>query len=298
MRRTAIGNPLLVASTLVASAVLLSGCSAGPEQDDGRIRVVASTDVYGDIAGTIGGDLVDVTSLITDPDQDPHSFEGDARNQLALSKADLVIENGGGYDDFFDTLLSGAGNDDAVVVNAVKLSGYPEEGLNEHVFYDLPTVRKVAERLAAEFGELSPDGAKEFDANLAEFAASLDGLQEREHAVAADGAGAVMTEPVAGYLVEAAGFTDLTPPKFSQAIEAESDVPPLVLQQTLDLVRSGQVRLLVYNDQTTGPATEQLLAAAKDAGLPVVAVSETLPAGIHYLDWISTSIDAIAAALR
>lgn len=292
MRRTT------TATLLAASALLLSGCSAGQQVDDGLIGVVASTNVYGDIAEMIGGDLVEVTSLISEPSQDPHSFEGDARNQLALSKAEVVIENGGGYDDFVDTLLSGAGNQDARVIDAVELSGYSEDGLNEHVWFDLPTVLKVAEALAAEYSELAPDSDSVFAANLAEFEAGLGDLQAKQKAVAANGAGVVMTEPVAGYLLEATGFTDVTPPKFSAAIEAESEVPPLVLQQTLDLVRSDRVRLLVYNEQTTGAATDQLLAAAKAAGLRVVPVAETLPAGIHYLDWIDATIDAVAGALR
>jgi len=286
------------ASLLTVSALLLSGCSAGQEVDDGLIGVVASTNVYGDIAQTIGGDLVEVTSLINDPSQDPHSFEGDARNQLALSKAEVVIENGGGYDDFIGTLLSGAGNQDARVIDAVELSGYTGDGLNEHVWFDLPTVLKVAEALAAEYSELAPGSSEIFAANLAEFAAGISVLEAKEAAVAASGAGVVMTEPVAGYLLEATGFTDVTPPKFSAAIEAESEVPPLVLQQSLDLVRSDRVQLLVYNEQTTGAATDQLLAAAKAAGLPVVPVAETLPEGIHYLDWISATIDAVAEAVQ
>lgn len=293
MRRT-----IPIAALLVVSALLLSGCSAGQQVDDGLIGVVASTNVYGDIAETIGGDLVTVTSLISDPSQDPHSFEGDARDQLALSNADLVIENGGGYDDFLGTLLSGAGNDDVRVIDAVNLSGYPEDGLNEHVWFDLPTMRALAQALAAGYTELAPDSGNVFAANLAEFEAGLVDLEAKEKAVAADGAGVVMTEPVAGYLLEATGFTDLTPPRFSAAIEAETDVPPVVLQQTLDLVRSDRVRLLVYNEQTTGAATDRVLAAAKAAGLPVVAVGETLPGGIHYLDWIGSTVDAVASARR
>ncbi|CAN5279966.1 zinc ABC transporter substrate-binding protein [soil metagenome] len=293
MRRT-----IPIAALLVVSALLLSGCSAGQQVDDGLIGVVASTNVYGDIAETIGGDLVTVTSLISDPSQDPHSFEGDARDQLALSNADLVIENGGGYDDFLGTLLSGAGNDDVRVIDAVDLSGYPEDGLNEHVWFDLPTMRSLAQALAAGYTELAPDSGNVFAAHLAEFEAGLVDLEAKEKAVAADGAGVVMTEPVAGYLLEATGFTDLTPPRFSAAIEAETDVPPVVLQQTLDLVRSDRVRLLVYNEQTTGAATDRVLAAAKVAGLPVVAVGETLPGGIHYLDWIGATVDAVASARR
>src|SRR4051794_4336234 len=116
----------LVSTLAVAAAtiVALAGCSApSAGSDDGVIRVVASTNVYGDIATTIGGDAVHVTSLMSDPAQDPHSFEASAQNQLAVSKADIVIENGGGYDEFMQTLLKGADNSSASILNIVDLSG-------------------------------------------------------------------------------------------------------------------------------------------------------------------------------
>jgi zinc/manganese transport system substrate-binding protein len=116
----------LVVSGSAALALALSGCAANAsdaDAADGTIAVVASTNVYGDIAGQIGGDLVTVTSLIDSAAQDPHSYEASAQDQLALSKAALVIENGGGYDPFIDSLLSASDNSDAVVVNAAEASG-------------------------------------------------------------------------------------------------------------------------------------------------------------------------------
>ena len=136
---------------LTAAVLLLAGCSA-TQPDDGMIHIVASTNVYGDIAQTIGGDGVQVTSIIDDPAQDPHQFEANGRVQLALSRADIVIVNGGGYDDFATTMLAASGNDDARVIDAVELSGYDAsaDGFNEHVWYDYPTVQTVAKAIAAE----------------------------------------------------------------------------------------------------------------------------------------------------
>src|SRR5689334_11211106 len=106
MKTRSLVSTLAVAA---AAALALSGCSAASAgSDDGTLRVVASTNVYGDIAATIGGDDIKVTSLMDDPAQDPHSFEASAQNQLAVSKADVVIENGGGYDDFMQSLLKGS----------------------------------------------------------------------------------------------------------------------------------------------------------------------------------------------
>jgi zinc/manganese transport system substrate-binding protein len=106
-----------------------------------------------------------------------------------------------------------------------------------------------------------------------------------------------VTEPVPGYLLDALGADDRTPPAFSAAIEEGGDVAPAVLQETLGLVTGGQVRALVYNAQTTGPATEQVLAAARQAGVAVVPVTETLPGGEDYVSWMRGNLDAVAAAL-
>jgi zinc/manganese transport system substrate-binding protein len=122
MKRLATG-----AALVAATALALSGCAAAaPAEEDPRIQVVASTNVYGDLAATIGGDLVTVTSLITGANQDPHSYEASARDQLAISEADLVIQNGGGYDPFMETLLSASGSS-AAVVTAVDASGLLDE---------------------------------------------------------------------------------------------------------------------------------------------------------------------------
>jgi zinc/manganese transport system substrate-binding protein len=260
--------------------------------------------VYGDIAATIGGPDVTVTSILDDPSQDPHSFEGSAQVQLALSKATIVIENGGGYDDWTDTLLAGADNADAVVLNAVDISGFdqePAEGeLNEHVWYDFPTVQKLVERLVSELSTADPANADTFAANAATFETSLDALEAREAelATSAKGTGVAVTEPVPLYLLAASGFTNVTPEAFSEAVEEGSDVSPAVLEKTVALFASGDAALLVYNEQTSGPETEQVIAAAKAAGAGVVPVTETLPTGEHYLDWMSANLDAISAAVR
>lgn len=149
-----------------ASLALLAGCSSSSDSSSdtsgshqavasSKVAVVASTNVYGDITEQIGGDKVSVTSIISDPDQDPHSYEANTQNQLALSKAKVVIENGGGYDDFVDRMLKSS-NSAAEVVNAVKVSGKtaPKGGeLNEHVWYDFPTVAKVTDSIAAALGK-------------------------------------------------------------------------------------------------------------------------------------------------
>lgn len=290
---------------VAVAAIALTGCSAASSSaaDDGKIAIVASTNVYASIATAIGGDLVSVTSIISDPAQDPHSFEADAQVQLSLSKADIVLENGGGYDEFVDTLLKGASNTDAVVLNAAEISGYdqtPTEGeFNEHLWYDFPTVEKVATDLAAQLTKLDASAADTFSANVAAFTATLQKLEAQEASIKATsaGAGVAITEPVPLYMLSAAGLVNKTPDAFSEAIEEGSDVSPAVLRDTLALFSDHTVKLLAYNSQTTGAETEAVLKAAKDAGVAIVPVTETLPDGVDYLQWQANNLDAIAAAL-
>ena len=283
------------------TALALTGCSAGSSADDGKVRVVASTNVYGDIASTIAGDAVEVTSLMSDPAQDPHSFEASAQSQLAVSKADILIENGGGYDSFMDTLRSGSKNTKATVLNVVDLSGKKAEsgGLNEHVWYDFPTIEKFTTALTDALVKADPSQKATFTENADAFSGKLAALQNREAELKTNYAGerVAITEPVPLYLLEAIGLVDKTPEKFSAAIEEGSDVSPLVLQETLALFSRHQVKLLAYNEQTSGPETERVLAAAKQAGVPVVPVTETLPKGKDYIGWMNANLDAVGAAL-
>jgi zinc/manganese transport system substrate-binding protein len=297
-------NALLALSGGLAVALVLAGCSPAPAPGDGRIHVVASTSVYGDIAKQIGGTLVDVTSIISNPSQDPHSYEADAQVQLALSKADVVLQNGGGYDDFVDTLLAGVNNHGGTLLNAATISGYdqkPATGeFNEHLWYDFPTMEKVANTLASTFSTLDPSGAAAFAANASTFTHALGVLQADEAAIKATsaGTGVAITEPVPLYLLDAAGLVNKTPAEFSRAVEAGTDVSPVVLKQTLALFTSHAVKLLAYNEQTSGPETQVVLAAAKKAGVAVVPVRETLPAGENYLSWMTGTLSEMKAALR
>ncbi|HYP46110.1 MAG TPA: zinc ABC transporter substrate-binding protein [Propionibacteriaceae bacterium] len=292
-------------SVLVAFSACSSGTASpsdsGSSVPSHAIVVVASTNVYGDIAQTVGGDAVHVTSIISDPTQDPHSYEANTQVALQLSKAKLVIENGGGYDDFVDTMLRSTKNQPAVV-NAVEVTGLrPAAGeqLNEHVWYSLSSVQQVATRVARELATIDPSRASTFTANASTFNAGVDKLlsaqaQNKERYA---GAGVAITEPVPLYLLEAAGLQNMTPEEFSEAIEEGEDVPTAVLKRTLDLFAERQVKALVYNEQTSGPVTEQVTSAAERAGIAVMPVTETLPQGQTYLTWMRSNISRLGQAL-
>ena len=296
-------------TAVLAGALLLSACGSSgstaatstPTGAPSEISVVASTNVWGNIVSSIGGDRVKVTSLITDPAADPHSYEANGQNQLAIARAALIVANGGGYDDFISKMVESA-HSAAPVLDAVKISGYaPKDGeLNEHVWYDFPTVTKVVAQVRDALSKASPADAAVFAANAVAFDKQLTALEGKEAALKATsgGVGVAITEPVPLYLLDAAGLVNKTPPAFSEAIESENDAPASVIVKNLALFSGHQVKALVYNEQTTGPQTEQVLAAAKQNGIAVVPVTETLPAGVDYLTWMNDNVDAVAAAVR
>jgi zinc/manganese transport system substrate-binding protein len=297
-----------VGSAIALTLVTVSACGSSPDDaaasaaDSHVVRVVASTDVYGDIAGQIGGDRVRVTSIIDDPNQDPHSYEASPQNQVALSKARVIIENGGGYDDFMDVMRRTAARSDAIVLNAVDISGRTgADGMrNEHVWYDFPSMRRLSGKLAEALALSDPSAADVFRANAVRFSTRLHALEKTEAAIrtTSAGRGAAVTEPVPLYLLDACGLVNRTPEAFSEAVEDETDVSPRVLEQTLALIDTRQVALLAYNEQASSPQTETVLAAARRHGVAVVPVTETLPAGRDYLTWMSGNVAAVESALR
>ncbi len=286
MKRIAIA-----AITLVA----LAGCStaAPAQEDDGLVHIVASTSVWGSLAEQVAGDLGSVTSFISGPDLDPHSFEASARDQLAIADADLVIENGGGYDPFMEALVAAAGSK-APVLSAFEASGLP--GPNEHVWYSFAGTEKVVAAIVDELAAIDPANKATYESNGEALGAKIAALEARATSLATEGDVAV-TEPVPVYLLESVGLTNVTPDDFTEAIEEGNDVPPLALQETLALLTDKKVRLLAYNSQTASPETERVRQAAEDAGVPVVEFTETLPEGADYVSWMTANLDSVETAL-
>jgi zinc/manganese transport system substrate-binding protein len=294
----------------VALCAVLVGCSrpaAGPAPStpaSASINVVASTNVYGAVAVAVGGDHISVTSIIHSPDADPHEYESTPADALAVSKASVLVANGGGYDDFAGKLLAAA-NPKPTLIDVSELSGLkaqlkPDEEFNEHVWYSLPTMAKLADQLAGEFGKADPADAAAFTANAGAFKSKLDGLSAKVEQIKAGHGGqrVAITETVPLYLVEATGLVDATPPELSEAVEKGSDPPAAVLNEALALFRGDPVRALLANTQTENATTKQVEQAAAAAAVPVVAVSETLPAGVNdYVSWMGGQIEQLSAAL-
>ncbi len=190
------------------------------------------------------------------------------------------------------------GDADTPQVSAADVTGLTEEGMGaEHFWYSLDGMKKVAAAIADELTTLDPDGADEFSANLDAFDAQLDTLISDAQATA-DCGDIVMTEPVPGYLLEAAGCTDVTPPSFAEAIEEGTGVSIADLKSVTDLIDGGSLSFLALNTQTEGPEAEQIIDTADGADVPTVRFSETLPDGEDYVSWMTENLANIQAALQ
>lgn len=293
-----------VASLALAAALTASACgSSAQADDDGRIAVVSSTAVWGDIAEQVGGDAVNVTTIVPDG-ADPHDFQVSPTDALEVSDAQLLITNGGGYDGFFQPLVDGSGSS-ADIVDAFSLSD-TDRGLgpvraadddNEHVWFDLNTVDAVAATVADRLAELDPDGAADFHANADALHAKLQELAQQADEIAAAGPGPVVsTEPVAHYLLERAGIADETPPDFGEAVEQGSDPAPATLAELRTLLAGDTISALVYNTQTDSPTTESVRSSAEQAQIPVVEFAESPPDGTSYTDWVHGLLDSLRGA--
>ena len=291
----------------VLAVVGLTACAGGRQtepKDAGTSMpaVVASTDVWGSVAESVAGNDANVASIITSRSADPHSFEASPADAAAITDASVVVYNGGGYDTWVASVLEnhpGISAVDAYALLDAAAVGEPAPA-NEHVFYELNTAKAVANQVADRLAEANPAKSSEYRTRAEDFGRQADAVLQKERALGTDrpGAAVVATEPVAHYLLRAAGLTDKTPAGFIGSIEQDTDPAPVDVAAMLDLITKRQVAVLLYNDQTATEVTKKIRAAADSAGIPVVQVTETLPAGVDYLTWQSDTADRLAAALR
>jgi len=282
----------------VACCAALAGCAAGGPEHPGAVAVVASTDVWGSVARTVAGGHIAVKSILTGADTDPHSYQATPADAAALADADLVVYNGGGYDPWVDRVL--AGHPGIRAIDAYSFLGPVSEAPDEHVFYDLAVAKAVAIAVAERLAIIDPPNALDYRGNAAQFGRGADAIANSERAIAGSypAAGVIATEPVVHYLLTAAGLINRTPVGFAAASENDADPAPADMASALDLINHRQVVALLVNPQTATAATADLQAAARQAGVPVTEVSETLPSGSDYLTWQRNTVTQLATALQ
>ncbi|HEY1650481.1 MAG TPA: zinc ABC transporter substrate-binding protein [Acidimicrobiales bacterium] len=285
--------PLALAG-LAASSTAPAGAQAT------RVEVVAAENFWGNIAAQIGGADVQVTSLITSPTADPHLFETNAQDAALLAQAQVVIENGAGYDTWMGSLLSADGGQPRIV-NAASVLHVTGSDPNPHLWYNIPRVPVVAAAIASALTKAAPHDGSTFIKNLATFDASLKPLdatlatiKQRFHNVSV-----AYTERVPGYLLAAADLDVKTPPGFARAIEDGTDPGAADTVAMRQLLTNHDINVLLYNVQTVTPVTTQMRALAKQHGIPVVGVSETMPTNAStYQQWQESQLTDLLHALQ
>jgi zinc/manganese transport system substrate-binding protein len=285
----------------LAMVTVVSACAGagGSAAGTGLVKVVAAENFYGDIARHVGGRFVGVTSILSDPNADPHLFDPGTTTAALVADADVVIDNGLGYDAWMDRLLAAAPSDHRQVVTIATVLGIHGVGANPHLWYDVPKLPEIARGIAAGLGRADPGHRAVYDAQAAGFIASLRPLNQAVDAIRRTDGGArvAYTEPVPQYLLDAAGLVSDTPADFARAIEEGSEPSPQAVAAMEALLTGRQVRVLLYNSQATSPITQRLQALAEANGIPVVAVTETLPRGRSFVEWQLSQVQALAKAL-
>ncbi len=304
MRRTIL---VIVTLALVAVGVWFLAHQGGTQSAapvtrgvQGRVlQVVAAENFWGSLVSQIGGAHVQVRSIVSAPNEDPHEYESSASDARAVAQADYVIENGAGYDSWMGKLLGAGANPHRKVLDVATFLG-KHEGDNPHFWYDPSYVNEVSGRMEQDLAALDPADASYFAARYAALKNNLAGYQQRIAAIKAQfgGTKVAATEDIFAYLAQAAGLDLVSPPAFTQAVAEGNDPPASSIVAFQNQLRSGTVRMLVYNEQTVTPLTDSIKTLAAQEGIPVVAITETIqPPTMSFEDWMNAEVAAMQRAL-
>jgi zinc/manganese transport system substrate-binding protein len=281
--------------------MLAAGCgSASFVVRPGTIAVVAAENQYGNVAAQIGGADVSVTSVESNPNTDPHSYEVSPDVAQEIGSAQVVVQNGIGYDDFMTKIESASPSASRRVLIVQQLLGLPDSTPNPHLWYEPATMPKVADALASDYAALQPAHAAYFQANAARFIASLAPWLQALTRFKTEypGTPVATTEPVADYMLTAAGADNLTPFGLQADVMNGVDPSPQDLSLQTALFTQHKVKVFVYNEQVTDALTQSFITAAQAAHVPVIGVYETMPTpGFTYQSWMLAEANALTGAV-
>jgi len=300
MRR---GYRVLAAVSALGVALLASACSAASGSTHaaaGVIVAVGAENEYANVIQQVGGKYVQASAIMSNPNTDPHTFEASASVARTVSEAQLVVQNGVGYDTFMTTIENAGPNSARKVIVVQNLLGLPTDTPNPHLWYKPSTMPAVANAIAGDLAALQPAHASYFKANAAAFAASLDAW---DNAIAAfkakyPGTPVATTEPVADYMLQAAGTNNMTPFAFQADIMNGTDPSAQDVAIERSLFTQHKVKAFLYNQQVTDTLTESFITLAQQNNIPVVGVYETMPVpGYDYQSWMLTEVQDLQKAV-
>jgi ABC-type Zn uptake system ZnuABC Zn-binding protein ZnuA len=282
-----------MAALLIAAPLLTANIARAED----RLNIVAAENFYGDLARQIGGSHVSVTSILANPDDDPHLFETSPSTARTIADAKIIIYNGADYDPWMDRLLSASTRPDRTTIVAADLTG-KKPGANPHLWYDPATLPAIAKALAADLSRRDPANAVSYEANLEKFQSSFDAIDKEIADVrkAYAGTEVTATEPVFGYMAQALGLKMLNY-DFQVALMNDAEPSPTQVVAFEKSLMDGSAKILFYNSQVTDEATTRLLDLARQNKVTVIGVTETEPAGQTIQSWFGGQLDAVQKAL-
>ncbi len=280
-----------------ASAIIFAAALAAAA-DDAGIGVVAAENFYGDVARRIGGDRVVVSSVLNNPDQDPHLFETTPAVVRKVADAGIVILNGANYDPWMQKLLDAAPRSGRTVISVAAIVGRTT-GDNPHLWYDPATMPAVAKAVAEALGNTDPAHKAEYEMQLQSFLASLRPLDQKIADMRAkySGIAVTATEPVFGYMANAIGLT-VRNERFQMAVMNDTEPAARDLAAFENDLRNANVNVLLHNKQVTSSLANRLINIAQRANVPVVGITETAPPNVSYVDWILAQLGELEQALQ
>ncbi len=295
---------MIAAAVACAAAVLLvaacSSSSADTDGSSGKIVAVGAENEYANVISQIGGKYVTVSAVESNPNTDPHSFEASPSVAAVVSAAQLVVQNGVGYDGYMNKIESASPSKTRKVIDVQNLLGLPGTTPNPHLWYKPTTMPAVAKAIADDLSALRPKDAAYFKANVTKFDNSLKpwlaAIAAFKKAYA--GTPVAVTEPVGDYMLQAAGTDIMTPFGLQADIMNGVDPSPQYVSLEDSLFSQHKVKVFVYNQQVTDSLTASFLATAKRYGIPVVGVYETMPVpGYDYQSWMLAEVNALRKAV-
>jgi zinc/manganese transport system substrate-binding protein len=293
---------LLLAVLAAVTATVVAACSGGATaaSGNGKIVAVGAENEYADVISQVGGQYVQAGAIMSNPNTDPHTFEASIAVAREVGNAQLVVQNGVGYDSFILAIESAAPSSSRTVINVQNLLKLPDSTPNPHLWYDPTTMPQVASAVAAALAAIQPAHKAYFTANAAAFTASLKPLDAAiaSFKAAYGGVPVATTEPVADYLLTALGADNLTPWTLQADIMNGVDPSPQNVAVQRALFTEHKVKVFLYNQQVTDTLTESFITLADQNHIPVVGVYETMPTpGYDYQTWMLTEVQDLRQAV-
>ena len=289
---------------LVISAVLFVGLAVHsnnkPSANGNKIQVVAGENFWGSLVSQIGGNKTSVTSIVSDPNADPHEYESNNADARVFASADYVILNGAGYDSWGDKLLAANPSASRRALNVADLLG-KKEGDNPHFWYSPTYVNMVIAKMESDLASVDPADSGYFEANLKTLQNSLAVYQNRIGQIKKQygGTKVAATEDIFAYLANAAGLNLISPPEFIEAVAEGNDPPAQSIVEFENQINNNEPKVLVYNQQTVTPLTTSIKALAAKQDIPIVGVTETIqPPDVSFQDWMNAQLINLENALN